>query len=341
MKAAEDTAWLDRLAAVLAERGLLEATGAPAFTRLTGGVSSDIWRIEQGGRSLVVKRALEKLRVAEDWRAPVTRNAAEAQWLAVVQGILPAVVPRVLYHDEAAGLFVMDYLPPGTTPVWKARLLAGEVDPAFAEAVGRTVGRIHAATSGQPELAQRFDNAAAFHALRIAPYLEASAARHPGLAATIGAVAAATAARRDCLIHGDVSPKNILVGPEGPIVLDAECATWGDPAFDLAFCLNHLLLKGVHAGDPEPLRQSFVRLAEGYFAEAASLDGEAIEARAVALLPALFLARIDGKSPVEYITADADRDLVRGAAARVLRTPPRRLADIAEDWTRTLRSRSR
>jgi aminoglycoside phosphotransferase (APT) family kinase protein len=341
MEEAADTAWLDRLAAVLAARGLLDGTSAPAFIRLTGGVSSDIWRIERDRRSLVVKRALEKLRVTEDWRAPVTRNAAEARWLAVVRGIVPEAVPAVLYHDESAGLFVMDYLPPETAPVWKAQLLAGAVDPGFAEAVGRTVGRVHAATAGRPELAERFDNAASFHALRIAPYLEASAARHPDLAGAIGAVAEATAGRRDCLIHGDVSPKNILAGPHGPIILDAECATCGDPAFDLAFCLNHLLLKGVHADDPEPLRESFSRLADGYFAAAAGLDRGAIETRAAALLPALFLARIDGKSPVEYITADADRDLVRGVAARFLRTPANRLADIAEEWTRALRSRSR
>src|SRR3546814_8703169 len=82
-----------------------------------------------------------------------------------------------------------------------------------------------------------------FHAIRLEPYLLATARAHPDRAAALESVAAETAATKRALVHGDVSPKNILVGPAGPVLLDAECAWYGDPAFDLAFCLNHLLLK--------------------------------------------------------------------------------------------------
>ena len=214
--AEEETAWVARVAAELARRGLMTGEGPPTFEPLTGGVSSDIWMIRQGDRKLVVKRALAKLNVAQEWRAPVSRNAADAEWLRAAGRIVPGSVPQVLYEDAAAGLFVMSYIEPAQAPVWKARLLAGDVDVAFAAAVGRTIGRIHAATAGRPEVAATFPNAAAFHALRLAPYLEATAEKHPALASRILAIARTTADRQECLIHGDVSPKNILVGARRP-----------------------------------------------------------------------------------------------------------------------------
>ncbi len=258
-------AWVEATAAELVRRGLLDGGGAPEFEPLTGGVSSDIWIVRRGEQRVVVKRALAKLNVAQEWRAPVARNAADADWLRIAGRIVPGSAPQVLYQDAAAGLFVMSYIEPARAPVWKARLLAGEVDPAFAAAVGRTIGRIHAATAGQPDIAQAFANGTTFHALRIAPYLEAAAERHPALARRLLAIARTTARHRDCLIHGDVSPKNILVGGEGPILLDAECATYGDPAFDVAFCLNHLLLKGLVVGDRGALAGAFESLTAGLF----------------------------------------------------------------------------
>ena len=335
MMADEDTAWLAKVAAALSERGLLPQ-GTPEFAALTGGVSSDIWTITQGGTRVVVKRALEKLRVAQDWRAPVTRNAADAAWLRTVRGIVPAAVPEVLYEDKAAGLFAMDFIEPATAPVWKTELLAGRVDPGFAASVGDTVGRIHAATANRADIAAEFPNASAFHALRLSPYLEATATRHPDLADQLNGLVRTTAAHEVALIHGDVSPKNILVGWEGPIILDAECATYGDPAFDVAFCLNHLLLKGVKAADPAPLFASFVALSDAYRSAIGALADTGVESRAAALLPGLFLARIDGKSPVEYITSDEDRELVRSVAVPLLQRPPGQLQEVADAWAAAL-----
>ena len=83
-----------------------------------------------------------------------------------------------------------------------------------------------------------------FHDIRLEPYLVATAGGHPDRADGAAAAGARSRPRPGAaLVHGDVSPKNILVGPAGPVFLDAECAWYGDPAFDLAFCLNHLLLK--------------------------------------------------------------------------------------------------
>jgi len=142
------------------------------------------------------------------------------------------------------------------------------------------------------------------------------------------------------LVHGDVSPKNILAGPDGPVFLDAECAWYGDPAFDLAFCLNHLLLKCLARPEAAPgYLECFDALAGAYgetVSDGANGPLPDVEARAARLLPGLFLARIDGKSPVEYITNEADREKVRRAAGKLLSDPVSRLEDVRRAWTEEL-----
>ncbi len=312
---------------------LAPAGAVLTWTALTGGVSSDIWRVEvAGGRSICVKRALAKLKVAADWHAPVARNAFEWQWMQFADHVLPGVVPKPLAHDPQAGVFAMEFLPARDFPLWKAQLMAGEVDVGFAALVGARLGRLHAASAHRKDLAVAFDTTDSFYALRLEPYLLATARRHPALALRLESLAATTANTRIALVHGDVSPKNILVGPSGPVLLDAECAWYGDPAFDLAFCLNHLLLKAVVSpGSRGRLQQAFGALVSAYFEEASAVEARSdLESRAAALLPALLLARVDGKSPVEYITENSLRERVRHAAMPLVRTPVRHLQDIAD-----------
>lgn len=323
------------LTEALARLGLIEPGEEPAITPLAGGVSSDIIRVDAGGRAFCVKRALPKLKVAADWYAPVARNHSEAEWLRVAAAIEPDAVPRLLGEDPGTGMFAMEWLPPADYPVWKAELAGGRIDAAFAAEVGRRIGRIHAATAGRADMAARFANDAIFHPIRIEPYLLATAARHPDCAGPLERIAAATFSTRVALVHGDVSPKNILAGPRGPVFLDAECAWYGDPAFDLAFCLNHLLLKGVWRpqwrGD---YLACFDALAGAYLACVAWEPPGSLERRAAALLPGLLLARVDGKSPVEYLTQEAERERVRDVAIPLLREAPARLAAIGEAWRR-------
>lgn len=312
----------------------LAGEGEPArYTPLTGGVSSDIWRVDLPGRTLCIKRALPKLKVAADWQAPVSRSGYEWRWIRFVAEALPGAAPAPLAQDEGSGLFAMAFLDPGAHPVWKAQLLAGEVSAQTAAAVGETVGRIHARSAALPGLAERFDSGTNFRALRLDPYLVATAARYPGLAERLVGLATRTEATRLALVHGDVSPKNILVGPAGPVILDAECAWWGDPAFDLAFCLNHLLLKRlVVPGKTAQLRASFDAFTAAYLAQVGWEAAARLEARAAELLPALLLARVDGKSPVEYLTRDDQKDAVRRAAVPLIERPVPQLSMIADAW---------
>lgn len=334
MSAAPDS----RMVAALQGAGLIDAAGA-SFERLAGGVSSDIWKVVTPTRSFCVKRALARLKVAAEWTAPVERNRYEVAWMRIARRIVPEAVPGVLLHDAAEMLCAMDYLNPAEHRLWKAELRDGRADPAAAAEVGRRLGRIHAATAGNAEVIAAFPRHDIFHAIRLEPYLEATAAAHPDLREALFALSRRTGATRLAMIHGDVSPKNILLGPRGPVFLDAECACIGDPAFDLAFCLNHMLLKclwnpaaraGFHA--------CFEALAAAYLAEVDWEPAAALEARAASLLPGLLLARVDGKSPAEYIDADLQRQQVRRCARALLIAPPLRLAEVLAAWNKELDS---
>jgi aminoglycoside phosphotransferase (APT) family kinase protein len=324
---------LAAVTAVLTRLGLMAAGEQPSFTPLTGGVSSDIWRVEVGGRTFCVKRALAKLRVEQDWQAPVERNAFEAEWMRTAAAVVPEAVPALLGQDPAAGVLVMAYLSPADHRLWKEELRCGRADPEVAAAVADRLVRIHGATAGHPEVAARFPTDAIFWDIRLEPYLLATAAVHPDRAPALRALADTTAATRHCLVHGDVSPKNLLIGPVGPVFLDAECAWYGDPAFDLAFCLNHLLLKCLwtRRAAPDFLR-CFDVLATTYVDRVSWEPSAELEARAARLLPGLLLGRVDGKSPVEYLSAEADRETVRQVARALLAEPVARLQAVRAAW---------
>jgi 5-methylthioribose kinase len=324
----------DELVTVLREAGLIGKDETADRVSLEGGVSSDvICAVTSHGR-YCIKRALPRLKVAKDWSAPVERALNEASYLDLVNGFCPGVVPKVLYVDRKRFLFIMDYLPPDSYPGWKALLASGRTDARFAEHLGATLGQIHVASAKQAEsLSTRFANHELFHALRIEPYLLTAAAAHSDVADEILCIIRSLEAHSCALIHGDVSPKNILVGPNGPVVLDAECATWGDPAFDLAFCSTHLLLKAVwHREFVRGYEAAFDGFCLGYFSHTGGDERGALEARAVCLVAALLLARIDGKSPVEYIVAEVEKEQVRAAARSYLLAPPTSLKAMAANW---------
>ena len=320
---------------------LLDPGEAFGVETLPGGVSSDILRIDLPGRSpvfsLCFKRALAKLKVAADWRAPVERNHAEAEWLRVAAALAPQSVPRILGEDVQSGALAMEYLSPALHPVWKAQLRDGNIQTETAAAVARSIAAIHAGTAERADLAGRFANDHIFYPIRLEPYLLATGARNPDCAARLAQLAETTARNKCALVHGDLSPKNILVAKQGPILLDAECAWYGDPAFDLAFCLNHMLLKCLWRPQwREQYLACFDALASTYLARVTWEPCAAIEARVVHLLPGLFLGRVDGRSPAEYLTDEGDRQRVRRVARRFLLHPVERLAELRDAWNTEL-----
>lgn len=313
---------------LLRRSGLAAPAETPPFEELSGGVSSEIWRVDLASGPVCVKRALPRLRVAQRWEAPVERNRYERLWLDAAGAAAPGAAPRILASDDRAGLFAMQYLP---LPVWKERLRQGDAQPAFAAQVGATLAAIHSATAGRSEVAERFSTDAIFYSIRLEPYLVSTGMVHRDLQETIQSLVKRTAETKVCLVHGDVSPKNILVGSRGPVFLDAECAWYGDPAFDLAFCLNHLLLKCLWTPAARgAFLECFDTLSAAYL-QKASFEG--VEKRTASLLPALLLARVDGKSPVEYLSEPQRQQVREFARPLVGRTWS--LAEIRMLWQRS------
>lgn len=307
----------DALVARLRGLGAIPADAAEVTVEtLTGGVSSDVRRVAWAGGSLVAKQALARLRVAADWQAPPERSANEVRWLRTAAPIAPEAVPAVLAEDSATHLFAMEDL--AGAPSWKGDLAAGRCDPEFAARVGAVVSVIHSRTTDRPEVEAAFPDDSLFRALRVDPYLGAAAVANPAVSDVLHRLSDDLLATRRALVHGDMSPKNILVTPRGPVLLDAETAWWGDPAFDLAFANTHLLLKArwhpEHAAGYSACRAS---LTSAYLAGVDWEAAEELDRRAARLVAALLLARVDGKSPVEYLD-DVDRDATRAFALAAL-----------------------
>jgi len=317
--------------------GLAQAHEDVSAVPLAGGISSGIYRVDLRSGSYCVKQALPQLKVAQEWKVPVERAFAEIDYLRTVGDIVPGHVPRVIGQDTETKSFVIEFLGPEFQN-WKTQLLAGAIDAQTATKAGDMLGRIHSATADRSDIATRFATDDTFYAIRLEPYLVEASRRHPELAERLLMLVTRTAQTKRVLVHGDLSPKNILVGPHGPVLIDAECAWFGDPAFDMAFCLNHFLLKAAHLPNhSQPLMSCFSAMTRAYFAHVDWESKGELEARTSSLLPGLTLARVDGRSPVEYLTGRA-RDRVRDLAIKLLHDSPTSLDAIAMSWGRELRS---
>jgi 5-methylthioribose kinase len=316
----------DELRDWLAEDGMIDPRSA-VLESLGGGVSCDVFRVTDpdSGACFVAKRALAKLRVEADWFANVNRNFYEHRYLEVVGDLVPGAVPRVIHHNDERGYFCMEYLE-GDWKNWKTELLGGTCEGFHAGEAGSILGRIHAATRENRVLAADFASDDNFFELRLDPYLVTTGKRHPELRDQFDKEVERIASTRQCLVHGDYSPKNILVNDRGIKVLDCEVAWFGDPSFDLAFLLNHLFLKSIyHAPGSCSMEGLFSAAIDGYFAtcDVGPAEARQLDTQTARLLLMLLLARVDGKSPVEYLAnQSAKQDLIRDFVRRQLSANP-------------------
>lgn len=293
-------------------------TATPAT--LDGGVASDIRVVDGPDGPYVLKRALPRLRVAAEWLSDPARSLVEASALRAMAGLVGRdAVPRVLWTAPDRHEFAMELVPPRLRN-WKQDLMAGRVDPATAFRAGQLLGQLHAGSAGRADLRDEFGSTRFFAELRVRPYFDRVAERNPDLAPALRAAVAGMAARRTALVHGDFSPKNILADGAEVVLLDCEVAHWGDPRFDLAFCLSHLTLKSLRRGAPAAaLATAGLSLLSGY-----QESGPAVVDAALAqLLGCLLLARLEGDSPVDYLP-DLDVPATKVLAAHLIRDPASR-----------------
>ncbi len=321
---------------LLSDTGLVDLDNAD-YTSLAGGVSCDVVLVQDKSNQVafVLKRALTKLRVKEDWYADPARNSAEHRYMSVVGELLPGVVPRVIYADDSKGFFCMEWLGDGWAN-WKTLLLNGAAEPKVAAQSGHVLGGIHRETWANVEIQKQFETTENFFALRLDPYLLATAKKHPALAAFFIEETERIRSSRECLVHGDFSPKNLLVREDRLVVLDCEVAWFGDCAFDVAFLMNHLHLKGLYHAPAVKEFPSLPSAALSAYAAARGLTSEELtrlEIRICRLLLQLMLARVDGKSPVEYLEGQPKKqDFIRRFVHEHLPNPPTSIAELTRLW---------
>jgi len=340
-----------QLPAYLQRRRLLGSNENCRIEMLSGGVSNVVLRVEpQGGPAFVVKQSRERLQTDVPWFSRLDRIFRETAAMAAVRPLLPeGAIPRILDEDRENYAYAMDAVDAHHV-VWKRELLAGRIREEIAIRLADYLSAIHGRTAANSTIAQAFDDREVFVQLRVDPFYRHVARVHADLGNEINGLIDEMWRTRLCLVHADFSPKNVLIvdspAPERPpasitppspprvTLVDFETAHYGDPAFDLGFFLSHLLLKSVRAGAESP---RFLHLAnifwdcyrEGIAEKAAGTDLQApdLERRTVAHLAACALARVDGTSPVDYLTEPSQRDVVRVFSRRLLKDSVGRLRE--------------
>jgi aminoglycoside phosphotransferase (APT) family kinase protein len=177
------------------------------------------------------------------------------------------------------------------------------------------------------EAIRLFEDTTVFEQLRVDPYYRFTAARRPEAARYIARLISCSEARRVSLTHGDWGPKNLLVGDGETWAIDWEVIHFGDPSFDAGFLLNHLLLKSIARPG---WKREFAHLADVFMESLAAglpAEGAWIKGAALEHLPALLLARVDGKSPVEYLDESA-RERARGLALNLMQHPAGSITEV-------------
>jgi hypothetical protein len=250
--------------------------------------------------------------------------------------------PRFLFDDRENYLYAMSAAPIDHA-VWKTELLGGHANPEIASACGALLGRLHAGSWHDDSFAIRFGDRQFFDDLRIDPYYRQIAAVHSDLRPAIERLVASLERERHCLVHGDFSPKNLLIYDHRVMLIDFEVGHFGDPAFDIGFFLAHLVLKAFYHA---PRHAPFFDLMDGFWASyraavtrvASSAEFDAIERRGIKNFAGCALARLDGKSRIDYLSDSVLRDKVRALCRKIFADEPTRWNDVRQLACRLLAS---
>ena len=312
----------------------------PTFRTLRGGVSNKTVLLQRpDGSRWVLKQALPKLRVQADWFSDPARIRVEANALRYLPLVTPAnTIPKLLFEDEGLHLLAMEAVP-DPHENWKEQLLSGRIDQDLVRQFGRLLASIHRRSFEiRQQLLPTFENRMFFETLRLEPYYQFTATRVPEAAEFLEGLVKEN--RRHCLtlVHGDYSPKNILVHQGRLILLDHEVLHFGDPAFDLGFSLTHLLSKAHHL---EQGRLAFLEATYEYWKTYEFETGPAhwvgdVESRAVSNTIACLLARTSGRSPLEYFS-DVEHHRQKEAALGLIAHRPGSVPELIDDFGQRIR----
>ena len=323
------------LIAWLRSRGLIDPDEEPVVAVLPGGVSSRTVHLSSDRRDWVLKQPLEKLRVPVEWFSDPSRAHREASALRWMSSLAPVgATPNLVFEDRDDHIVAMTAVP-APHENWKAMLLAGNVQSVHVERFAEILAAIHVHSGERlTELVAEFGDNHFFRTLRLEPYFQYTARQLPSAGPFLDALCSETEAIKATLVHGDFSPKNVLVRPDGRLVLvDHEVAHIGDPAFDLGFSFAHLLAKAHHLPDS---RASLLEAVRRYWAvyELGSRRASwraGLEERAVRQTIGCLLARVAGRSQLEYLSL-SEKARQRDSALGLLGDPPATVLALVGAW---------
>jgi 5-methylthioribose kinase len=327
------------LIAYLRDNNRIARDETPTIRVLVGGVSNRTVLVERdNGDAWVLKQALAKLRVNVDWFSDPARVHREALGLAHLAKLAPPrTITPLVFEDEPNHLLAMQAVPPPHEN-WKTMLLAGRVEADHVDQFARLLGTIHhRAHEHRTELSNIFDDRQFFESLRVEPYYEYTATRVPDASEFYARLIADTRARRLTLVHGDYSPKNVLVRDGRLILLDHEVIHWGEPAFDLGFGMTHLLSKAHHL--PRH-RTAFVDATRQFWRTYSESLGDVpwradLEPHAVRHTLGCMLARVAGRSTLEYLNDDKRRRQ-REIVVTLMQQPPSTIDALVDAFVSAL-----
>jgi len=313
----------------------LENAKVLSMQNLPGGVSNRAVLVYlNDGRGWVVKQALEKLRVAVDWFSDPARIHREALGIKYLYNLAPpGSITPLIFEDKDNHILAMQAVPQPHEN-WKVLLLQGEIDQNDVQQFAEILAAIHRhAWEQRGALKSTFDDDQYFESLRLEPYYAFAAQQVPEAAAFLQDVIAQTRLHKITLVHGDYSPKNILKYQGKLILLDHEVIHWGDPAFDVGFSLTHLLSKAHYLkGQRNAFAQAAQFYWEHYIARLGNVDWkEQLEEHAARHTLACLLARVAGRSPLEYLDA-AQREVQKNAVIKIMQNPPKHISVLIETF---------
>ncbi|MCO5222288.1 MAG: phosphotransferase [Thermomicrobiales bacterium] len=321
-----------QLIAYLVETGWIDTAESASTTVLHGGVSNKTVLVERAnGDDWVLKQALPKLRVQVDWFSPVERVHREALGLRWLERIAPPGTTTPLVFEDFDHHLIAMAAVPQPHENWKQQLLRGEVEPDHVEQFATLLGTIHReGARRRGELEPVFGDRGFFESLRLEPYFGFTASEVPEARRFLLDLIDETRAHIETLVHGDYSPKNILVHDDRLILLDHEVIHFGDPTFDLGFSMTHFLSKAHHL--PER-REQFVIANNAYWTRYRSMVADEpwaddLDARAVRKTLGVMLARVRGRSPLEYLD-ETERSRQADAIVTLMADPPGSIPELA------------
>jgi len=296
----------------LKQEGLIKENDDAEVEHLSGGVSCRVWKISVNNDRWVIKQALEKLDVKADWFSDVERIHREHEAMKQLELVIPDCnIPKILHVDYVKHIYLMTCAEEGVQ-TWKDLLMNGIFNVDTAKSAADILSQIHLQSQKIDEkVKEGFSDQKYFIQLRIDPFHRFLINIYPELLVEINGLIVELTEQKTCLVHGDFSPKNMLVEKSGSIVLiDYEVAHWGNPVFDLAYCLGHLMLKTWHLKKPHELLELISVFIANYKGQVSNL---------LPHLGLMLLARMDGKSPVNYIQDEKLKQIIRNTAINWIR----------------------